>query len=209
VLGIIRYHGEVAHDHYHQPPDHWHHLCSSNYPHVPNSTLASHTTVWCEQVLLEDYWRYFFVDKWSKTGIVGSARCVLMNIYPFVPCVEKPVICPKDDDDDDAGDGWSYLIAIHWYGIPTIYESLACWPSCLIERFHMLLHAVNVVQRQFNDHWCKKLLENTKGVALLLPTSTLMLEKCIVAWKDIFWSSNSRIEIVKLCRESPVKNISH
>ena len=174
MLGIIQYHGEVAHDHYHQPPDHWRHLCSSNYPHVPNSTLPSHTTVRCDQVLLEDYWWYFFVDKWSKTGIVGSALCVLMNIYSFVPCVEKPVICPKDDN-DDAGDDWSYLVAMRWYDISTIYESLACWPSCSMSGstsccYMLLKCSTKAIQ------W----LENTKGVALLLPTSTLMLEKCIV-----------------------------
>jgi hypothetical protein len=44
---------------------------------------------------------------YTNTGIVGSAPCVFMNmIYPFEPYVEKPVVCPKDDDAGNSDHTW-------------------------------------------------------------------------------------------------------
>ena len=101
--------------------------------------------------------RYLFVDKWLKTGIVGSAP------YVWLTRILSNVV-------------WrSFFFALLWWCwlwlIILGSHALIChchsiWITKMLtklfdEQIHTLLHAING-QRWFNYHWCKKLLKNTK-----------------------------------------------
>jgi hypothetical protein len=56
------------------------------------------------------------------------------------------------------------------------------------------MHIIFNVQMQFKDHWCNKLLENTKELALLLALllpMTSTLKKCIVVGVIYQWEGRT------------------
>jgi hypothetical protein len=113
----------------------------------------------------------------ASGGWLATVNETLMNTLPiekgFLPILKtkvnrRPLIGMKRSDSQL----WCYKT-----------EGMAVWA--------ILLHILFNVRMQFRDHWCKKLLENTKEFTLLLPISPT-LEKCLAVcvifrWEGRIW----------------------